>query len=138
MKVRVKLAHPLAKMPKKAFEDDACFDLFSVEKKWIPSNSLEEVNCGIHIEIPKGWVGLIRPRSSFIRKGCVVQGTIDAGYRGYISVFLNNTGKEPLSINVGDRIGQIFFTKVHNVKMKQVKELSKSKRGERGFGSSGK
>jgi dUTP pyrophosphatase len=102
---------------------------------------------GIAMEIPKGYVGLVFPRSS-IRKtdlsltNCV--GVIDSGYRGEIqATFKKVFGKNDIRIDemdykVGDRIAQIMIIPYPSVTFIESDELSDSERGEGGFGSTGK
>ena len=63
--------------------------------------------------------------------------SIDAGYRGEITVCLLNTGDESCSISKGDRIAQILFQEAPHFDLEVVEEFSKSDRGEGGFGSTG-
>jgi dUTP pyrophosphatase len=99
---------------------------------------------GISMEIPKGYVGLVFPRSS-IRKydlsltNCV--GVIDSGYRGEIQATFKKTnwlkGNESEKYQIGDRIVQIMIIPYPQVSFIEVEELSSSERGTGGFGSTG-
>jgi dUTP pyrophosphatase len=96
---------------------------------------------GIFIGIPNGYEAEVRPRSGIaIKHGVTVlntPGTIDADYRGEVKVILINLGTEPFVINNGDRIAQMIFKRVARVDWKVVEQLSETKRGEGGFGSTG-
>jgi dUTP pyrophosphatase len=64
-------------------------------------------------------------------------GTIDSDYRGEISILLINHGSEPFVINRGDRIAQMVIAQVAQPRLVEVKNLSKTVRGEGGYGSTG-
>jgi dUTP pyrophosphatase len=65
-------------------------------------------------------------------------GTIDSDYRGEIKIILINFGKEDFTIQSGDRIAQFVVSKVYTARFEEVKELNNTKRGEGGFGHTGK
>ena len=90
--------------------------------------------------IPKGYVGLIWPRSGLAHKyGLdVFAGVIDSGYRGDIGVILYNTKLDHYKIKKGERIAQILFQKIEDFDLVEVDDLDDSQRGVGGFGSSGK
>jgi dUTP pyrophosphatase len=109
------------------------------------------VGTGISMEIPKGYVGLIWPRSGLaVKKGVdVFAGVIDSGYRGEIKVCLfNSSNHSHLGIQKGDRVAQILFQEVPKITMVEVEDLmvevglpyesKNSQRGVSGFGSSGR
>lgn len=99
------------------------------------------VPTGLSVEIPLGYEIQVRPRSGLaIKQGitCLnTPGTIDADYRGEIKVILINLSKEPQTIQPGDRIAQLVFQKVEQIKWVPVSELADSERGAGGFGSTG-
>lgn len=96
---------------------------------------------GLIFEIPKTMEAQVRPRSGLaIKHGVTVlnsPGTIDADYRGEVGVILINHGKEPFVVARGERIAQMVIAPVARVKLREVKKLSKTKRGDGGFGSTG-
>jgi dUTP pyrophosphatase len=97
---------------------------------------------GIAMEIPKGFVGLIFPRSSIrnqdlILSNCV--GVIDSGYRGELqATFKKTNGLDSIKYKVGERGAQIVILPYPTIYMTEVPELSNTERGEGGFGSTGK
>ena len=97
---------------------------------------------GIAIELPQGFEAQIRPRSGLaIKSGITVlntPGTIDSDYRGEIKVILINLSDHPFELNRGDRIAQMVIAPVSQALMEKVETLSLTKRGEKGFGSTGK
>lgn len=100
------------------------------------------VKTGLFLEIPTGYEAQVRPRSGLaLKNGITVlnsPGTIDADYRGEVGVILINLSQEPFEIQSGDRIAQLIFAKVEQAEWNQTNELTETKRGEGGFGSTGK
>ena len=143
MKVRIKKLSELATVPTYAKDGDAGMDLVATS---IISNTSTQITygLGIALEIPKGFVGLIFPRSS-VRKtrlmlsNCV--GVIDSGYRGELQATFNKINNDSVSENdykVGDRIAQIMIIPHPDIQFEEADELSDTERGEGGFGSTGK
>lgn len=143
--IKVKILSRHANTPTRSNESDAGWDLYSIEDTIIYEGGRKTIQTGISIQIPDGFVGLIWPRSGLsVVKGIdVLAGVIDSGYRGEIMVCLQNTnapqagGFNDVEIKKGDRIAQILFQQVPNMKMVVVNELSESDRGEDGIGSTG-
>lgn len=100
------------------------------------------ISTGIYLEIPESYEAQVRPRSGLaIKQGltCLnTPGTIDADYRGEVKVILINLSQETQTINSGDRIAQLVFAKVEKIEFKETKIISKTERGDGGFGHSGK
>ena len=97
---------------------------------------------GIAVSIPVGYEIQIRPRSGLAAKKNIsilnTPGTIDADYRGEIKIILINFGKQEFKINPNDRIAQMVLCPVIKAELEVVDELQDTKRGEGGFGSTGK
>ena len=138
--VKVKKIHSNAIIPSYSKIGDAGMDLTITS---IIENTSFSVSYGfgLSIEIPKGFVGLIFPRSS-VRNyelsltNCV--GVIDSGYRGEIqATFRKHSGLDSISYKVGDRGAQIVILPYPQVTMVESSELSNTERGEGGFGSTG-
>lgn len=96
---------------------------------------------GLYIEMPEGYEAQVRPRSGLaIKHGITVinsPGTIDADYRGEICVELVNLSNTPFTVEPGERIAQLIFAKYEKADFIEVEELSKTERGEGGFGHTG-
>jgi dUTP pyrophosphatase len=94
-----------------------------------------------YMQIPKGYEMQVRPRSGLaVKYGISVMnapGTIDADFRGNISIILVNFGKNTFIVNNGDRIAQGVFCPIVKVKFKAVSDLETTNRGSNGFGSTG-
>lgn len=137
--VKVKLLHKDAKLPTRAYKDAACWDLYSCENVTLPPWQGRTINIGLAIELPKRWMARIYTRSSHGFKGLRIHlGIIDADYRGAISPFMLNQTTAVVHFRKGERVAQMYIAPVPRTKMKLVKKLSKTLRGERGYGSSGK
>ena len=99
------------------------------------------VPTGLHIALPEGVEAQIRPRSGLaIRHGISMvnaPGTIDADYRGEIRVIVINLGREPFTIERGERIAQMIIAPVLRAAWKSVEALPESPRGHGGFGHTG-
>jgi dUTP pyrophosphatase len=143
MKVRIKRLNENAVIPSYAKDGDAGMDLVATS---IISTTSTQITYGIGLalEIPKGFVGLIFPRSS-VRKtrlmlsNCV--GVVDSGYRGELQATFNKINNDSVSENdykVGDRIAQIMIIPYPPIEFDEVAELSDTERGDGGFGSTGK
>ena len=100
------------------------------------------IHTGLKIALPEGYEAQIRPRSGLAAKyGITVlnsHGTIDADYRGEIGVILVNLSNTSFTIQPGDRIAQLVVAKFEQIDWLPMNELSDTKRGEGGFGSTGK
>ena len=96
---------------------------------------------GLYIEMPDDYEAQVRPRSGLaITHGITVinsPGTIDADYRGEICVELVNLSNTPFTVEPGERIAQLVFSKYEKVDFVEVEELSKTERGEGSFGHTG-
>ena len=100
------------------------------------------VPTGLAIALPPGFEAQVRPRSGLAAKhGITVlnsPGTIDADYRGEISVILINHGDQPFTIHRGERIAQMVVAPVTRADFVTVAALSETDRGAGGFGSTGR
>ena len=108
----------------------------------IKSGKTAIIPTGIAVAIPKNYEIQIRPRSGLAaKKGISVlnsPGTIDSDYRGEIKIILINLSKKPFVVKSGDRIAQMILSPIARGKLKEVKNLPKTLRGKKGFGSTGK
>ena len=139
MKVKVMKLDAGAKIPKYAKDGDAGMDLYATSQSF-DNHGNYVYGTGLAIEIPKGYVGLIFPRSSISKTAHSLRnavGVIDSGYRGeLIFKFDINTHNSPV-YEIGDRIGQIIILPYPQVEIEEAFELSNSERGSGGFGSTG-
>ena len=96
---------------------------------------------GLYIEMQEGYEAQVRPRSGLaIKHGVTVinsPGTIDADYRGEICVELVNLSNIPFTVEPGERIAQLVFSKYEQAEFIEVEELNETERGKGGFGHTG-
>lgn len=146
--IKVKLNHPDAKLPVRANPLDAGADLFSVESVVINPGERAFIDTGISIALDENNLHdmykdecyfRIAPRSGLAYKSGidVLAGVVDLSYRGSVKVGLYNTGKEPLIVNVGDRIAQLIREICVFDDFVEVESLDETSRGSNGFGSTG-
>lgn len=140
MIVRFKKLRPDAVAPYQATEGAAGFDLTCLCSGWIPGRWQYIYHTGIAVEIPKGHVGLLFPRSSISKTQARVAnavGVIDSDYRGEITMVCDvKTNAEVYK--PGDRIGQLVIVPVPSVTFEEAEELSDTARGTGGYGSTGR
>ncbi|MDX6677883.1 MAG: dUTP pyrophosphatase [Solirubrobacteraceae bacterium] len=140
--LRVRRLHPDARLPVRAHDDDAGYDLHALQDARIDPGARARIPTGIAIELPAGHAGLVLPRSGLAaRHGIAIvnaPGLIDAGYRGELQVLLLNTDRDAaFEIAAGDRIAQLVIVAVSAPQVVEVDALAATLRGEGGFGSSG-
>ena len=128
--------------PAYAQPNDAGADLRSTIDLTLEPGERAMVPTGIAIALPDGYAAFVHPRSGLaIKHGLSMvntPGTIDAGYRGEISVLLiNHDRTQPIEISRGDRIAQLVIQRVEHARFVDVEELPDSVRGSGGFGSTG-
>lgn len=118
----------------------AGIDLRAVTDAEIHWEETALIGTGWAIEIPPGYVGLIRDRSGQARRGLTTRaGVIDSDYRGEIGVLLTNESSEPtLAVGQGERIAQLILVPMgHQHDLLEVDGLTDTARGSGGFGSTG-
>lgn len=142
LQVQLKMLDSELEAPSYAHPGDAGADLRAREDVVLMPGERKLVPTGVAIALPYGFVALIHPRSGLASKhGLTIvnaPGTVDAGYRGEISVTLLNTdSSQPIELRRGDRIAQMVIQRVEHAQFIPVSELSGSVRGTGGFGSTG-
>lgn len=141
MEVKIKKLSENAVIPTYAKSGDAGMDLVATSKTFDDDNNIV-YGTGLAFEIPKGYVGLVFPRSSNAKKRLILSnsvGVIDSGYRGEVMLKYKELYREFLSkeYNIGDRIGQIIILPYPQIEFNEVDELSTTERGNGGYGSTG-
>jgi dUTP pyrophosphatase len=141
--IKIRRIHQDAQLPHYAHgpEEDAGLDLRSVEPVVLKAGEAMAVPTGLVIELPPGYEAQIRPRSGLALKHAITipnsPGTIDPGYRGEVKVILLNLGRSDYEIHAGDRIAQMVVARYEAVEFLEA-EVAESRRGDGGFGSSGR
>jgi dUTP pyrophosphatase len=131
-------------LPHYQTEHSAGVDLYAAvdQETVIGPGEWKLIPTGIAVAIPEGCEGQVRPRSGLALKHGIgmlnAPGTIDADYRGEISVILFNFSEKPFTIRRGDRIAQMVFARVVKATFEKVDALSDTARGAGGFGHTGR
>ena len=143
--VSVKLLNPKAKFPTYSSDGAACFDFYACLEKdeiVVPPHSSVNVGTGLAFALEERNVLFLYSRSGHGFKhgirfvNCV--GVVDSDYRGEIKVGIRNDSDVPYTIKDGERIAQGIVQSYLPCEFVKVDELSKTERGEGGFGSTGK
>lgn len=129
-------------LPDYATEGAAGMDVVAAETATLAPGARAAVATGFAIAIPPGFEVQVRPRSGLALKHGVTclntPGTIDSDYRGEVKVILVNHGQEPFAIARGDRIAQLVPAPVQRAILETVDRLDDTRRGNGGFGSTGR
>jgi dUTP pyrophosphatase len=98
-----------------------------------------KIKTGIAAEIPAGCYGRLADRSGLANNNglTILGGVVDASYRGEIQIILQNHGGGPFQVKRGMRIAQLILERAETPDIEEVDELTKTSRGEGGFGSTG-
>jgi len=137
-KLIIEKVNPQAKLPQKAHQDDAGYDLYANDYYSIPPYGQDLVGSGIKMIIPAGYAGLIWDKSGVAFRGIkTMGGVIDSNYRGEIKIIVKNLSEEMLNIIPGQKIAQILIQPVLNLEISEEKIADETERQDKGFGSSG-
>lgn len=144
MKLKFKKLHEDAVIPSYAKPGDAGLDLTAVRTELVVRGTQSRLlmcHTGLAAEIPEGYVGLLFPRSSVVRKGLHLGnsvGVIDSGYRGEISAAFYFADTEKTLYMTGERVAQLVILPIPTWDIEETDTLTDSSRGSGGFGSTGK
>lgn len=137
-KIDVKLDEG-AYMPTRAHDLDAGYDIRTPYEFDVNAMDHLTIYTGVHIAIPKGYVGMLKAKSGLnINYSVLGEGVIDAGYTGAIAVKLYNHGIIPIHFDKGDKIIQLVLMPIFTPELREVDELIPTERGDDGFGSTGR
>ncbi len=138
-------------LPTRAHEDDAGLDLRTPRGICVPRTKKPKwkeiginvgsvtVDTGVHVEIPRGYVGYIKSKSGLnVKYGLTAEGVIDSGYTGSIKVKLYNHTSKDYIFMAGEKIAQLVIHPIITPDLDLVDELTDTERGSGGFGSTGR
>ena len=142
LKVQLKMLDDGLEPPSYAHPGDAGADLRSRIDFTLAPGERQLIPTGVSLALPFGYAAFVHPRSGLAAKHGIsivnAPGTVDAGYRGEVSVTLINTvSTQPVTLRRGDRIAQLVIQRVETAEFVAVDELPESVRGGGGFGSTG-
>ena len=130
-------------LPERATAHASGFDLRACVERpvVVPPGGRTLIPSGIAVAVPFGFEAQVRPRSGLaLNTGLTLlnsPGTIDADYRGEIGVIVVNHGSDPVTIARGDRVAQLVFQRLPEIRIEAVDELPETARGASGFGHTG-
>ena len=136
-KLRVMKVSPDAFLPTRGSAEAAGLDLYALQDCTVPPRGNALCGTGVAVEIPLGYYGRIAPRSGLSVKTSLVvnAGVIDSDYRGERKVVFNNFTDAAVKLNRGERVAQLVLEKIGMFEVEEVADLSLTRRGENGFGS---
>lgn len=145
MKVKIKKLNDFATIPQYATDGAAGMDITAISRTYDDDGNIV-YGTGLAFEIPEGYVGLLFPRSSNAKKDLLLSnsvGVIDSDYRGEVSFkfkssYCDNHDDMDRVYNVGDKVGQMIIIPYPYIEWELTTELSETKRGKGGYGSTGK
>lgn len=140
MLVKIKKLDEDAKVPTKGTYGSSCYDIYSNQRRlFVPMDKMS-VSTGLAFELIDGMGMDIRPRSGLASRGLVLlnsPATLDSDYRGELILWFINISSGNILVNKGDRVAQLKLFETIDIDFKEVKELSHTTRGTKGFGSTG-
>lgn len=129
-------------IPERKHDWDAGLDMKAAETVTIKPGENRQIGLGVCVQIPQGYVGLMCPRSSIgvktMLRPSISVGVIDAGYTGEVHQPYTNIGDAPITLQEGERIGQLVVVPIFDYDLEFVDELEPTERGDGAFGSTGK
>ncbi len=140
MKLQIKKLEEDVKTPRYAHEGDAGMDVYSRENHILKPGERHLFKLGFAMSFEPGYVCHVWDKSGLAAKHGIktMGGVIEHTYRGEIGVILYNTSDEEYEVRKGDKIAQMVFVPVATAETEEVEELTDTKRGKGGFGSTGK
>lgn len=128
-----------AYMPDRAHDTDAGADLKTPVGFTLSARSSHTVDTGVHVELPRGRVALLKSKSGLnVKHSIISEGVVDEGYTGSIRVRLHNLSDEAYRFERGDKITQLLVMPVDYCDFMQVGEVKGGDRADGGFGSTGR
>ena len=136
--MKIKLLSDCVKCPTSAYEHDAGLDIYLPFAINVFPNETIVIDTKIAVQIPDGYAGLFKVRSSISKKGIVIQEPlIDSNYRGELHIIVTNCSNEIFRANKNDRICSLLIFPIFTEELEIVDELDPSERDNKCFGSSG-
>lgn len=141
MEIKIQKLNEEAIIPSYQTNGSAGFDFHALEDITLEPNETKLIKTGLAFEIPMGSELQVRPRSGLSLKTPLritnSPGTVDSDYRGEVCIIMQNTGNINVNIEKGSRIAQGILCPVYQATFIESNDLSETRRGSEGFGSSG-
>ena len=126
-------------LPERAHEADAGYDIRTPIPAYVPAKGSAIIDSGVHMAIPKGYVGILKSKSGLnVKHDLIGTGTIDSGFNGSIRVKLYNLGDKDYFFKAGDKVIQIVLYPIYTPNLVQVEQLEETERGDGSLGSTGR
>jgi dUTP pyrophosphatase len=139
MLVKIKKLKENAKLPRYAHPGDVGMDMYAMETVVIQPGEHYRFFHGFALEFPEGYAAIVKDKSSISKAYLhTMGGVFDAGFRGEYNTHLVNLGKEPYTVEEGDKVAQLVIYPVAIAELEEVAILNESVRGDGAFGSTGK
>lgn len=121
-------------------DGDVGYDIYSAAETTILAHNSGLIETGLFLELPKGYWFEIMPKSGLAIKHSIAvhNGVIDNGYRGEVIIHVYNHGNKNYTFKKNEKISQGVLRKSHVLELEEVNKLSRTNRGLKGFGSTGK
>ena len=127
-----------AYLPTKGYYADAGIDLRCKNTYWVSAHSFETIDTGVHIQIDRGFAGLIVAKSGLNRKGLTATGLVDAEYTGTVEVVVHNKSDSDYYFERGEKVAQLVVIPIPEVAILYDPVLKEGERAANGFSSTGK
>jgi dUTP pyrophosphatase len=139
VEIKIKKLNPDAIIPHYAHEGDAGMDLYSIEDITLNPQERAIISTGLAIELPVGYCALIWDKGGLAAKNGIktMGGVFEHTYRGEYKIILLNTSNQAYSVKKGEKIAQVLIQPIISAEIKEVSNLTETKRGEGRFGSTG-
>ncbi|PJB15982.1 hypothetical protein CO116_02890 [Candidatus Falkowbacteria bacterium CG_4_9_14_3_um_filter_38_19] len=138
LKLKVEKISPWAKLPTRAYADDAGLDLYSADYYSLIPGDCTTIKTGLKIALPQGYAGLIWDKGGIAKSGVhSLAGVIDSGYKGELTVQLVNLSQNIYHIAPGQKIAQLLIQKMEFPEITEDKIIDTTDRNNNRFGSSG-
>lgn len=125
--------------PVRAHDADAGIDLRAMEGDVVPAHGSAVIRTGTHVEVPRGFAGLLVSRSGLnVRRGVTTTGLVDSGYTGEVLVRMHNDSDRDYLVGPGDRVTQLVVIPCMLGPVTVVDSIGGGERGDAGFGSTGR
>jgi len=140
MTVKVQKLKPEAIVPSYAYPGDAGLSMHALEDAILAPGERHVFHVGWALEFDRGYVALVLDRGSVgaVHGLKTLGGVFDSNYRGEYNVCLVNLSREAYEIKKGDKIAQLVIFPRAEATIKETAKLTKTARGAKRFGSSGR
>ena len=137
--VKYKLLSSNAKLPTRATPGSAGYDLYAAENKIIPAGQRTLLTTDLALEMPSTIYAKICALSGLSLRSNIdiAAGLIDSDYVGVLGCVVVNNGDKAFEINIGNKVAQVVFSKLEQIRFEKTNELAATARGGHGFGSTG-